>query len=435
MHAVDIITQKRDGEELSMEEIEFLVRGFGDGEVPDYQIAAWAMAVYFQGMTPQETSDLTQAILATGEQLDLSSIVPFAVDKHSTGGVGDKTTLVIAPMVAALGIPIAKLSGKGLSFTGGTLDKMQSIPGYRIDLTKAEFLAQLDRVGIVLSGQSADLAPTEGKLYALRDVTGTVGSVPLIASSIMTKKLAAGADAILIDVKVGSGAFMRTEEQAEELANLMIRIGEDAGRRMGALLSDMNQPLGHAVGNALEVREAIDTLHGGGPSDFRALCLEITAQILQMAGRVDDHEGGRQLADRVLKDGEAFARFRDLVSAQSGDVSFVDHPDRLPTAEHRRIVKAEREGFIQGVDPKEVGLAVVALGGGRRKKGDPIDHSVGVMVHVKVGDQVERGEALFSLHAGSEADLEVAAKRVSSAIEISDEAVDSPPLIYSRLPK
>jgi pyrimidine-nucleoside phosphorylase len=434
MRAVDIITQKRDGQEMSTEEIEFFVRGFAEGEIPDYQAAAWAMAVYFQGMRPRETSDLTQALIATGEQLDLSPVVPFAVDKHSTGGVGDKTTLVIVPLIASLGVPIGKLSGKGLSFTGGTLDKMQSIPGYRIDLTKKEFLAQLGRVGAVLSGQSVDLAPAEGKLYGLRDVTGTVGSIPLIASSVMVKKLAAGADAILLDVKVGAGAFMHTVEEAEELAALMIHIGEDAGRRMGALLTDMNQPLGRAIGNALEVREAIDTLRGGGPGDFRTLCLEITAQLLQMAGRVDDLEAGRQMAAQALEDGEAFETFRRLVSAQSGDVSYVDDPERLPKAKFMRTQEAEVEGFVASVDAKEVGLTVVELGGGRRKKGDPIDHSVGVLVHVKVGDSVERGDALFSVHASGEQDLIAAVKRISAAIEISELPVEPHPLIYSRFP-
>lgn len=435
MHAVDIIIKKRDGGELSAEEIEFFVRGFVEGDIPDYQTAAWAMAVFLQGMSQRETLDLTQSMVASGETLDLSSVAPMVADKHSTGGVGDKTTLVVAPLVATLGVPVGKMSGRGLSFTGGTLDKMQSIPGYRVDLSKEEFLAQLAREGIVLSGQTADLAPADGKLYALRDVTGTVGSIPLIASSVMSKKIASGVDAILLDVKVGLGAFMQTVEAAHELADLMIKIGERAGSRMGALLSDMNQPLGNAVGNALEVREAIDTLKGGGPERFREHCLEAVGDLLFLAHKTDDASQGREMALSCLQDGCAFESFRRLVRAQGGDVDFVDHPERLPKAELIECVEARSAGYISTVHAKEVGLAVLDLGGGRERKGDPIDYAVGVVVHVRVGDAVHRGDPLFTVHANSEADLQAAVRRVVQAIKISEEAVDPLPHFYAKLLK
>jgi pyrimidine-nucleoside phosphorylase len=433
MRAVDIIIKKRDGAGLSKREIEFFVRGFAEGEIPDYQASAWAMAIFLRGMSHRETFDLTQAMVASGETLDLSSVVPLAADKHSTGGVGDKTTLVIAPLVASLGVPMGKMSGKGLSFTGGTLDKMQSIPGYRIDLSKEEFLAQLGREGIVLSGQSADLAPADAKLYALRDVTGTVGSIPLIASSVMSKKIVGGADAILLDVKVGLGAFMRSVEVGEELADLMISIGERAGRRMGALLSDMNQPLGNAVGNALEVREAIDTLKGGGPESFREHCLEVAGDLLFLAGKAADASLGRRMAHSGLQDGRAFETFRRLVRAQGGDVDVVDHPERLPRASLIETVAAPRGGYLQEVHAREVGLSVLDLGGGRVKKGDPIDHAVGVIVHNKVGDIIQRGEPLFTVQANDPMLLERAIARLTAVHVIVEQEVKPLPLFYRKL--
>ncbi len=320
MRAVDIIIKKKDREELTREEIEFFINGYVLGEIPDYQAAAWAMAVVLNGMTPRETTDLTLAIAGSGDTLDLSGVVPIAVDKHSTGGVGDKTTLVVEPLVAACGLPVGKMSGRGLGFSGGTLDKMESIPGYRTDLTTYEFVEQLRSIGLVLTGQTADLAPADGKLYALRDVTGTVQSIPLIASSVMSKKIAAGAHAIVLDVKVGLGAFMENLDEARQLAELMVSIAGLAKRRAVALLSDMNQPLGYAVGNLLELKEALDTYHGGGPPDFLEHCLVVAGHMLALGGQALNEEHGKQIAHQALKDGRGWERFKILVAAQGGDV-------------------------------------------------------------------------------------------------------------------
>src|SRR5690349_20102200 len=340
MRAVDIIIKKRDQHELTLEEIEFFVRGFTNGDIPDYQTSALAMAIVLNGMTPRETTDLTLAMAHSGSMLDLSDVVDLAVDKHSSGGVGDKTSLSVLPMVAACGLPVGKMSGRGLGFSGGTLDKLESIPGYRVDLSIDEFKKQLKEKGVVLTGQSLDLAPADGKIYALRDVTGTVPSLPLIASSIMSKKIAAGAQAILLDVKTGLGAFMETLEDARELANLMVDIGRLAGRNTVALLSDMNQPLGNAVGNALEVVEAIETLHGGGPADFREHCLQVSAHMLVLGKRAKDLKEGRGMAERSVSDGSAWEKFRVLVQAQRGDLAYVDDPGKLPKAKMIEVVKA-----------------------------------------------------------------------------------------------
>ncbi len=431
MRAVDIIIKKRDKLELTREEIEFFVQGFTRGEIPDYQAAAWAMAVLLNGMTPRETTDLTLAMAHSGALLDLSDVVDLAVDKHSSGGVGDKTSLVVLPVVAACGLPVGKMSGRGLGFSGGTLDKMESIPGYRCDLSTEEFKRQLKEVGIVLTGQSLDLAPADGKLYALRDVTGTVQSIPLIASSIMSKKIAAGAQAIVLDVKVGLGAFMQTLDEARTLARLMVDIGRLAGREVVALLSDMNQPLGNAVGNALEVREAIETLRGGGPADFREHCLHVAAHLLVLGRRTADLESARRSAEAVLASGAALEKFRTLVRAQGGDVSYVDVPEKLPQARLVTVVEAERSGYIAQVHARLFGEAAVLLGGGRAKKGDPIDHAVGLIVHVKVGDYVERGRPLYTLHANEPARLEEARRHLQDAIGWSETPLDSLPLFYS----
>lgn len=431
MRAVDIIIKKRDRLELSREEIEFFIQGFTRGDIPDYQAAAWAMAVLLNGMTPRETTDLTLAMAHSGAVLDLSDVVELAVDKHSSGGVGDKTTLVVLPVVAACGLPVGKMSGRGLGFSGGTLDKMESIPGYRCNLTTEEFKRQLKEVGIVLTGQSLDLAPADGKLYALRDVTGTVPSIPLIASSIMSKKIAAGAQAIVLDVKVGLGAFMQTLEEARTLAGLMVDIGRLAGRETVALLSDMNQPLGHAVGNALEVREAIETLRGGGPADFREHCLHVAAHLLLLGRRAADLEAARRLAEQAMASGAAFEKFRLLVRAQGGDVSFVDEPEKLPRARLIETVEAERSGYLSQVHARLFGEAAVLLGGGRAKKGDPIDHAVGLVVHVKVGDRVERGQPLYTIHASQSERLTAARQTLQAAFGWSDSPVPPLPLFYA----
>ncbi len=430
MQAVEIIIKKRDKQELTREEIEFFIEGYTRGEITDYQASAWAMAVLLNGMSSRETTNLTLAIAHSGEILDLSNVVPFAVDKHSTGGVGDKTTLVVEPSVAACGLPVGKMSGRGLGFSGGTLDKMESIPGYRTDLTREEFLAQLKTIGLVLTGQSADLAPADGKLYALRDVTGTVQSIPLIASSIMSKKIAAGAQAIVLDVKVGEGAFMQTLAEGRELAELMVSIAGLANRKAVALLSDMNQPLGFAVGNALEVKEAIQTLHGGGPADFREHCLTVAGHMLALAGMAPDQPAGRLKAQQALDSGKAWGKFKTLVKAQGGDVGYITAPERLPQAALVEDVPAPRSGYLSGINARVVGETAVALGGGRTRKGDPIDHAVGLVIRYKVGDWVEAGKTLFTLHASRAIDVEGARNSVLDAHSWSDDPVPALPLFY-----
>ncbi len=430
MRAVDIIIKKRDKGELTQEELNFFMQGFVTGDISDYQVSAWAMAVLLNGMTAQETTDLTLSMVLSGRILDLSGVVDIAVDKHSSGGVGDKTSLTVLPTVAACGLSVGKMSGRGLGFSGGTLDKMESIPGYRVDLNTDEFKRQLKEKGIVLTGQSLDLAPADGKLYALRDVTGTVPSIPLIASSIMSKKIAAGAQAIVLDVKVGKGAFMETLEMAHQLADLMTQIGELAGRKTVCLLSDMNQPLGHAVGNALEVKEAIDALKGGGPDDFREHCLHVSAHMLLVGQRARDLEGGRGMAEKAIADGSAFEKFRVLVAAQGGDVSHVDQPEKLPKAKLVEVVQAPRSGWLAQVDARAVGEASVALGAGRAKKSDAVDHAVGFVVHHKVGDRVEAGQPLFTVHANNEQKAAAAREAVLAAHAFSDKPVPALPLFY-----
>jgi pyrimidine-nucleoside phosphorylase len=433
VRAIDVIARKRDGAELSAEEIEFFIQEYTRGEIPDYQAAAWLMAVYLRGMTDRETHDLTLAMAHSGDELDLKDVAPLVVDKHSTGGVGDKVSLVVAPLVAACGVSVAKMTGRGLGFTGGTVDKLESIPGYRTDLNVAEFKAQLKEIGIVLTGQTADLAPADRKLYVLRDVTATIDSIPLIVSSIMSKKLAAGADAIVLDVKTGNGAFMKTEEGAETLAEAMVRLGSQVGRHVVALISDMNQPLGWAVGNALELQEAINTLHEGGPADFRDHCMIVSAEMLILSGKATDANAALTLAMETLASGAAWRKFRELVTAQGGDVRYIDEPERLPKARLIEPVPAPRSGYLTAIDAAEVGMAVVALGGGRERKGDPIDHSVGLIIHYKVGDLVQKDTPLFTIHANDEAKLAAARERVLAAHTFSDGPVRRLPLFYRRI--
>ena len=430
MRAVDIIIRKRDGQELSPEEIDFFVRGFTSGDIPDYQASALAMAILLKGMTPAETTELTLAMARSGQVLDLSEVVDIAVDKHSSGGVGDKTSLAVLPMVAASGLPVGKMSGRGLGFSGGTLDKMESIPGYRVDLSIDEFKTQLKDKGLVLTGQSVDLAPADGKMYALRDVTGTVPSIPLIASSIMCKKIAGGAQAILLDVKMGNGAFMETLDEAHKLAGLMVDIGRLAERETVALISDMNQPLGCAVGNSLEVQEAIESLHGGGPADFREHCLHVSAHMLVLGKRARGLDEGRRMAERSLADGSAFEKFGVLVQAQGGDVSYVDQPDKFPRAHFIETVNAPRGGWLSEVHAGAVGEASVRLGAGRAKKDDPVDHAVGIVVHHKVGDRLNEGDPLFTIHANNAGVQAEVREAVASAHVIVGEAVPPLPLFY-----
>ena len=430
MRAVDIIIKKRGKKELTEDEIKFFVQGFTRGDIPDYQVSAWAMAVLLNGMTPRETTDLTLAMAHSGEILDLSGVVDIAMDKHSSGGVGDKTTLVVLPIVVACGLPVGKMSGRGLGFSGGTLDKMESIPGYRVDLTTDEFKKQLKEVGIVLTGQSLDLAPADGKLYALRDVTGTVQSIPLIASSIMSKKIAAGAQAIVLDVKVGLGAFMGTLGEARCLANLMKDIGSLAGREVVPVLSDMNQPLGAAVGNSMEVMEAIDCLQGSGPVDFREHCLYISAQMLVLGKRAKNLNTGRQMAETAISSGTALEKFRKLVIAQGGDVSYVDDPGKFPHAKFIEEVKADRDGYLKLVNARLIGEAAVRLGAGREKKEDGIDHAVGLIVPRKVGDRVEMGDLLFTIHANDFDKLNEVRESVGKAFGWSTKPVPALPLFY-----
>jgi pyrimidine-nucleoside phosphorylase len=430
MRAVDIIIKKRDKGQLTAQEIEFFVQGFTNGDIPDYQASAFAMAVLLNGMTPFETTDLTLAMAKSGQVLDLSKVVDVAVDKHSSGGVGDKTSISVMPMVAACGLPVGKMSGRGLGFSGGTLDKLESIPGYRVDLTTDEFKKQLKEKGIVLTGQSLDLAPADGKMYSLRDVTGTVPSMPLIASSIMCKKIAGGANAIVLDVKVGLGAFMQTLEEGRELAELMVDIGRLAGRKTSALLSDMNQPLGAAVGNALEMVEAIETLRGGGPADFREHCLHLAAHVLFLGQRAKDLTEARALAERSIADGSALRTLRVLVEAQGGDPAYVDDVSKFERAKYVEVIKAPRSGFISQVHARIVGEASVALGAGRAKKSDSVDHAVGFIIHKKVGDRVQKDEPLFEIHANDEAKLAEARNEVLSAHQFSDKSVPPLPLFY-----
>ena len=430
MRAVDIIIKKRDRGELTLAEIEFFIKSFISGEVTDYQASALLMAIVLNEMTPRETTDLTLAMANSGHMLDLSDVVDLAVDKHSSGGVGDKTSLAVLPIVAACGLPVGKMSGRGLGFSGGTLDKLESIPGYRVDLTTEEFKHQLREKGIVLTGQSLDLAPADGKLYALRDVTGTVQSIPLIASSIMCKKLAAGAQAILLDVKTGLGAFMETLEEARELASLMVDIGQLAGRDVVALLSDMNQPLGYAVGNALEVIEAVETLQDNGPEDFLEHCLHVSAHMLVLGKRAKDLAEGRAMAEKSIVDGSAFEKFRLLVGAQGGDISFIDDTSRFPRAEYIEVVESPRNGYLAQIQARIVGEASVVLGAGRARKSDPVDHAVGFVIHRKVGDQVAKGDPLFTIHANDEAKLDEVREVVLSAHAFSEEPVERLPLFY-----
>jgi pyrimidine-nucleoside phosphorylase len=430
VNVLEIIAKKRDGLFLSREEIEFFIQGLMSGDIPDYQVAAWLMAVYLRGMNIEETTYLTNAMTHSGRTLDVGRIAPLAVDKHSTGGVGDKTTLVVAPLVVSAGLSVAKISGRGLGFTGGTLDKLESFPGFTSDLSTSRFLDNLSKYKIVVAGQTPNLVPADGKLYALRDVTATVGSYPLIASSIMSKKLAVGARAIVFDVKVGRGAFMKTEQEAVELARIMIDLAQSLGKSAVAVISDMNQPLGRAVGNSLEVKEALDTLRGHGPRDFTSHCLTMATQMLLLAGQAKEESEARSRLEKLLLTGKALDRFRDLVTSQGGDTAPVDDPSLLPQAPIVRSVASPSKGYLSQVDAMVVGLTALDLGAGRKNKGDAVDHAVGIVLHKKIGDRVERGEDLYTIHAASEESANAAQARMLGAYAWQDEAVEAPPLLY-----
>lgn len=430
MRAVDIIIKKRDKQELSKEEISFLVKNFTTGEIPDYQMSAWAMAVLLNGMSHQEITNLTMAMAASGDQLDLSEFGGLVVDKHSTGGVGDKTTLVVAPIVSACGLPVGKMSGRGLGFSGGTIDKLESIPGFKSDLSTEEFISKLREHGIVLTGQSLDLAPADGKLYALRDVTGTVQSIPLIASSVMSKKIASGADAIALDVKVGRGAFMRNLEEANELAQVMVAIGKLSGRRVIAVLSQMDQPLGVAVGNALEMKEAIEMLNGSGPDDFHVHCIDLSAYMLILGKKAADLESGRKMAQEAIDNGSALEKFKELIQSQHGDVSVIEQPELLPSAKLVIPITADSAGWVKVVDAQAVGESSVEIGAGRAKKGDIIDQAVGIMVRVKVGDKINAGQTLFDVHVNDRKAFETVFQKLKTSVQISEEPVEPPPYFW-----
>ncbi|HLX82837.1 MAG TPA: thymidine phosphorylase [Terriglobales bacterium] len=421
--AIDLIRKKRDGGTLSAAEIKYLVAGSTDGSIPDYQMAAWLMAVVLRGISREETASLTNAMLHSGEVLDLSFLPAKKVDKHSTGGVGDKTSLVLAPLVAAGGLYVPMISGRGLGHTGGTLDKLESIPGFRVGLSVPEFRSILEACGCCMIGQTEKIAPADRKLYALRDVTGTVESPYLICASIMSKKLAEGTDALVLDVKTGSGAFMKREEDAVFLAELMVETGERIGKEMVALITDMNQPLGHMVGNALEVKECIEILHGRGPQDLRDLCIESAAWMFYLGGACNTVAQGKELSEQIITSGKAFDRFRQMVELQGGDITSIDDPSRLPEAKHRVEVPSRQTGYVASIMCEQVGTACVILGGGRERKEDSVDPSVGIVVHKKIGDEVSAGESLCTIHCHSDAQ----AARAKSMLEESYQIAAAPP--------
>ncbi|MXQ55243.1 pyrimidine-nucleoside phosphorylase [Shimazuella alba] len=425
MRMVDIIGKKRDGKELTTEEIKFFINGYTEGTIPDYQVSALAMAIYFQDMSDRERADLTMAMVESGDTVDLSAIEGIKVDKHSTGGVGDTTTLVLGPLVAALDVPVAKMSGRGLGHTGGTIDKLEAVAGFHVEITKEQFIDIVNRNKVAVIGQSGNLTPADKKMYALRDVTGTVNSIPLIASSIMSKKIAAGADAIVLDVKTGAGAFMKTEEDAKELAHAMVRIGNNVGRQTMAVISDMSQPLGFAIGNALEVKEAMDTLRGEGPEDLTELVLVLGSQMVVLAKKAETLEEARAMLIEVMKNGKAIEKFKEFLRNQGGDSSVVDHPEKLPQAKYVIDIPAKTSGIVSNMVADEIGIAAMLLGAGRATKEDEIDLAVGLMLHKKVGEAVKEGEPLVTIYANRK-DVEDVKAKIYENITISNKAKTSP---------
>lgn len=429
MRMVDLIEKKRDGQILTKAEIDFIINGYTNGEIPDYQMSALLMAIFYKDMTDEEISNLTLAMANSGEIIDLSTIAGIKVDKHSTGGVGDTTTLVLAPLVASVGVPVAKMSGRGLGFTGGTLDKFESIPGFKIKLSDQEFIDAVNKSQVAVIGQSGNLAPADKKLYALRDVTATVDSIPLIASSIMSKKIAAGADAIVLDVTTGEGAFMKKIADAKRLAETMVRIGKLAGRQTMAVISDMSEPLGEAIGNSLEVVEAIDTLNGRGPADLTEMCYVLGSQMVVLAKKADSLTEARAMLEEALHSGKALEKFRELIANQGGDVSVVDQPEKILTARYQFELPAKATGFVTKLVANEIGIAAMLLGAGRKTKEDAIDHAVGLKLHKKVGEKITAGESLLTIYANSE-DVSAVEALLYDNIEIGETPVE-PKLIHA----
>lgn len=429
MRMVDVIEKKRDGLELTKEEINFAIEGYTNGDVPDYQMSALLMAIYFQDMTTEERVNLTKAMVESGDQVDLSKIDGVKVDKHSTGGVGDTTTLILAPLVASVGVPVPKMSGRGLGHTGGTVDKLESIKGFQVELDSKTFIELANKNKVAVVGQSGNLTPADKKIYSLRDVTGTVNAIPLIASSIMSKKIASGTDAIVLDVKTGSGAFMKTLEDSKELAHAMVQIGNGAGRETIGVISDMNQPLGYAVGNALEVKEAIDTLRGKGPEDLHDLCLELGSRMVYLGKKADSIEEAKEMLEEAIKSGQAIETFKTMIEAQGGDASIVDAPEQLPAASLTFEVEAKEGGYISEIIANEIGIAASLLGAGRMTKESEIDLAVGLVLNKKVGDQVTKGESLVTIHSNSE-DVSEVIEKIYDSYSISKEKVEKRPLIY-----
>ncbi len=429
MRMVDLIEKKRDGKTLTTEEVNFVIKGFTDGSVPDYQMSAFAMAVFLKGMTEKEYSDLTMAMVHSGDTIDLSNIEGIKVDKHSTGGVGDTTTLVLGPLVASLDIPVAKMSGRGLGHTGGTIDKLEAVEGFHVELTEEEFTKQVNDIKLAVIGQTGDLTPADKKLYALRDVTATVNSIPLISSSIMSKKIAAGADAIVLDVKTGAGAFMKDIDDARDLAKAMVKIGNNVGRQTVAVISDMSQPLGFAIGNALEVKEAIDTLKGEGPKDLEELCLVLGSQMVVLAKKAETLEEARTKLLENMKNGKALEVFKAFLVAQGGDGSVVDDPSKLPQAKYVQEVVAKQDGYVSQIVADAVGTAAMKLGAGRATKESVIDLAVGLMLNKKVGEAVKKGESLVTVYSSTE-DISEVEQDLLENIKISTEKVEEPTLVY-----
>ena len=428
MRMIDIIEKKRDGKSLTKEEIEFFVNGYTHGEVPDYQASSLAMAIFFQDMNDEERAALTMSMVNSGEKIDLSDINGIKVDKHSTGGVGDTTTLVLAPLVAAVGVPVAKMSGRGLGHTGGTIDKLESVKGFNVEISEKDFIKLVNDNQVAVIGQSGNLTPADKKLYALRDVTGTVNSIPLIASSIMSKKIAAGADAIVLDVKTGSGAFMKTLDDAEALAHAMVRIGNNVGRNTMAIISDMSQPLGNAIGNARELKEAIATLKGNGPKDLTELVLTLGSQMVVLAEQATSLDEARQMLIDAIKTGKALNKFKTFLSNQGGDDSIVDSPEKLPSAKYQVEFKAKKDGYITEIIANEIGVASMMLGAGRQTKEDVIDLGVGIVLNKKVGEHVEKGENILTIHTNTK-EIDDILYKLDNSITIESKG-EAPTLIH-----